>query len=381
MTTADDDATKRVLVRNSWGANWGESGFFRVIRGINNIMIESDCAWATPLDTWTEGKLHHTTEEEKNDPRNANYTHNGPYPDGMGTNSSFGTCQRFPRTAISQGKSLPPATMSWETVDKASLPANWDWRNVNGTNYCSWSTNQHIPQYCGSCWSQGTTSAIADRFNIMLGNLNPTPVALSPQVIINCEAGGSCNGGDPSGVYYYAYHTGIPDQTCMVYEAKNLDAWNCEPIDICRDCTWPPPPEGESGLNGCWAITDYKHYYVSNYYGFSGADNMKSEIYQNGPISCGICVTPGFQAYKGGIYSEVNDWPMINHEISVLGYGFDEATQTEYWIGRNSWGTYWGEHGYFKIKMHSDNLAIEDDCTAGIPTFNKPNGAMFVETQ
>jgi cathepsin X len=214
----------------------------------------------------------------------------------------------------------------------------------------------------------------------MLGNLNPTPVALSPQVIINCEAGGSCNGGDPSGVYYYAYHTGIPDQTCMVYEAKNLDAWNCEPIDICRDCTWPPPPEGESGLNGCWAITHYKHYYVSNYYGFSGASNMKAEIYKNGPISCGIDATDDFKNYKGGIYSEANDWPMINHEISVLGFGFDEATQTEYWIGRNSWGTYWGEHGYFRIKMHSDNLAIEEDCTAGIPTFNKPNAAMFVST-
>ena len=22
----------------------------------------------------------------------------------------------------------------------------------------------------------------------------------------------------------------------------------------------------------------------------------------------------------------------------------------EYWIGRNSWGTYWGENGWFKLK-------------------------------
>jgi len=191
--------------------------------------------------------------------------------------------------------------------------------------------------------------------------------------MINCNAGGTCNGGNPGGVYRYAYQNGIPDSSCMQYTAKNLDAKTCSAIDVCRDCSWPPPAANETGLDGCHAVTNYKKYYVSDYYSLSGADKMKAELFQNGPISCGMDVTDNFENnYKGGIYSEKKLFPLINHEISIVGYGFDEPSQTEYWIGRNSWGTYWGEQGYFRMQMHSDNLGIENDCTAGIPTFNKP---------
>lgn len=370
-----ENGVKYWTVRNSWGTHWGESGFVRVIRGVNNIAIETDCAWATPADTWSKKETYKPTDEEKNDPRNKKHAVNSNYPEGTDPHPDFlktpnHGCKRVAKSTFKTGE-VRTKKMSWEEIDASTLPKNWDWRFMNGSNYLAWSKNQHIPVYCGSCWAQGSTSALADRFNILLKDHNPTPIDLNAQVMINCEAGGDCNGGDPSGVYEYAYENGIPDSSCEQYVAKNLDKNTCGPMDICKDCRGPPPPEGQSGQENCWPV-DYKKYYVSDYYGLSGADKMKAEIYKYGPISCGLMVTDGFEKYNGGIYSEYSSWPMINHEIAIVGWGFDDASQTEYWVGRNSWGSYWGEMGFFKIKMHSDNLAVETDCTAGIPSFTKP---------
>lgn len=165
---------------------------------------------------------------------------------------------------------------------------------------------------------------------------------------------------------------GIPDSSCEQYVAKSpTDKTKmCGAIDICKDCTWPPCPEGESCQDKCWAVKP-KLYYVKEFYSVIDAASMKADIYKNGPISCGIEATDKFVAYTGGIYSEYILSPNLNHEIAVVGWG--EENGEEYWIGRNSWGTYWGEWGFFKIKMEEGyDLGITYDCTAGTPSFTPP---------
>ena len=375
----EEEGSPYWLVRNSWGTHWGEDGFFRVCRGTNNIAIESNCTWATPVDTWTEKKWHTTTDAEKNDRRNDWTVYEFPQPEYEGNKvsendtPSTGGCRVEEATFTNGEKKNSPH--AWDVVAPNSLPDVVDWRNMDGVNYLSWNKNQHIPQYCGSCWAQGSTSAIADRFNILNGNMWSTPVGLNAQAIVNCYAGGSCNGGNPAKVYEYAHDNGIPHSSCEQYTAYNLVDNECTDFDLCRDCTWPPPPVGETGFENCTAV-EHTKYYISEYYKVSGVDNMKAELFKNGPISCGIDATDNFDNnYDGGIYSEVVKHPRINHEISVVGYGKDYETGEEYWIGRNSWGTYWGDYGFFYMSMYENNLNITKDCVAGTPTYENPNAA------
>jgi cathepsin X len=234
----------------------------------------------------------------------------------------------------------------------ADVPDALDWRNISGVNYVTWSRNQHIPQYCGSCWAFGTTSALSDRISILRKNQFPE-VNLAPQHLIDCEGGGDCDGGDPAGAYSFIRHNGIPDETCKPYQARN--GLPCKPT--CKTC-WPG--------NKCVTVNNFKLWKVSQYGSVSGEMNMKKEIMARGPIACGIDATAQFEAYTGGIFSQ-NKQPMINHIVSVVGWGVQNGIK--YWIGRNSWGTYWGESGWFRIVVGpaNRNLGIETDCYWAVP--------------
>lgn len=245
-------------------------------------------------------------------------------------------------------------------LSTSAIPAVWDWRNVSGKNYLTPALNQHIPQYCGSCWAHGSSSSFADRINIMRNNTWPQLMP-SIQVILNCaqDIAGSCDGGDDVGVYQYFQQTGIPDATCQLYQAKDFA---CSPITTCKTCS----PSGT-----CSAVTSFQKWYVDQYGPVSGADAMAAEIYARGPISCGVDASV-IENYTGGIFKDTTGANNIDHIIAVVGFGYGVDPVTcpngcEYWVVRNSWGRYWGEDGFMRIVKGVDNIAIEDDCNWAVP--------------
>lgn len=220
-------------------------------------------------------------------------------------------------------------------------PSDFSWCNNDGINYCTQSLNQHIPQYCGSCWAHGAVSALGDRIKIARKAVAPD-VELSVQHILNCGDVGSCHGGTVDGPYQWlkslssktgsgiSYFTSNPYMACSSESeeglCKNSD-WSCTPLNVARTCgTFGTP---------CVGLSSYPNATISDYGSISGRSAMQKEIFNRGPISCGIDAGPILD-YQSGINTHGFSF-MIDHVVSVVGWGTD-ATHGLYWIVRNSWG-------------------------------------------
>jgi cathepsin X len=251
------------------------------------------------------------------------------------------------------------------------LPQSFTWSNVDNVNYLTKNLNQHIPVYCGSCWAHGSISALADRIKIARKAAWPD-ISLSIQFLLNCQMGGTCNGGDHLAAYKAIDEYGsIPYDDCMVYQAcsadsteeacKNKKDFECTPVNICRTCDTFTSHGGS-----CSPIIEYPHATILRYGAVRDSANMMAEIYNNGPIACGINAEEIVE-YTGGVLNVPKKLKMINHIISVVGWGYDTQLDKQYWIIRNSWGSYWGELGFMRLVLGENQLGIEKTCAYAIP--------------
>ena len=227
------------------------------------------------------------------------------------------------------------------------------------------SRNQHIPQYCGSCWAHGSISALQDRIQIARqGNVGHADIQLSVQHVLNCGNAttnnpGSCHGGDPDALYQWvanlsastgsglAYASSQPYLACSVAnkadglcQTKNED-FTCTARDVARTC------DSSTGTLGakCTGLSRYPNATIGEYGNIVGRQAMQKELLSRGPIACNVDANPILN-YTGGIVTAKSD--TTDHTISVVGWGTD-ASRGLYWIVRNSWGEYWGEMGYMRV--------------------------------
>ena len=79
------------------------------------------------------------------------------------------------------------------------------------------------------------------------------------------------------------------------------------------------------------------------------------------PIASGVYVGPELQFYGGGvIYGEFCHGELPTHGVIITGYGKTDDG-VPYWKVRNSWGSDWGENGYFRIIRGENACGIETE--------------------
>lgn len=214
------------------------------------------------------------------------------------------------RASKSQNRLVP-------TFSNGEAPESWDWREKGVVSQVK---NQGM---CGSCWAFSAVGNIESQYAIKKNS----SVIFSEQQLVDCDkVDQGCNGGLMEDAFKYVEGTsGLMLSSDYAYTGK----------------------EGSCKYDSSKAVAKVTGY---KFAGTEDESQIKQLLYENGPLAIAINATP-LQFYIFGIFNPWFNWmcnpKSINHGVLLVGYGVkgDKA----YWIVKNSWGSGWGEKGFFRI--------------------------------
>lgn len=204
------------------------------------------------------------------------------------------------------------------------LPENFDPRKEKFSKCIHPILNQG---HCGSCWAFGSSEVLSDRFCI-----NGKDLVLSPQDLTSCDRyDHGCQGGGIEEPFRWMMNFGIVTLSCFPYTSGDGHVPPCP-----SKCVNSEKFEKFKCKPGTLISTD-------------DVEEEKQDLYEHGPMDTGFNVYQDFMTYKSGIYSHKTGKYLGGHAVKVLGWGVEGGVK--YWLCSNSWGTTWGEQGFFRIKM------------------------------
>ncbi|KAK9738480.1 Papain family cysteine protease [Popillia japonica] len=197
--------------------------------------------------------------------------------------------------------------------------------------------------WCGSSWAVSTAAVASDRYGIV--SKGRQRINLSPQHLLSCNNRGqqSCDGGHLDRAWMYFRKQGIVEEACFPYTGR-IETCNRHYLDRCP-------------MRHLKKTNKYK---VGPAYRLGNETDIMYEIMKSGPVQATMKVYHDFYSYERGIY-EHTDLSIVDrtgyHSVRIVGWGEDRGRK--YWKVANSWGTEWGENGFFRIVKGKNECDIE----------------------
>lgn len=245
-------------------------------------------------------------------------------------------------------KGVPPILPKSMGLPKSLevLPDFFDWRNVGGKNYITEVKDQGS---CGSCWAFAAVATFEGHIQSYYNN--PSLILnLSEQDLVSCalpyQAQGEFSGGCAGAFDYQiesifsTYWRNVGNATEQFFPYLAIDS-ECS----AKLANWQ---------NKAWKNLSYRRIVLTDNIQ-ENVLNIKDAIIKNGPVEVGMIIFYDFFSYTGGIYQHNDNEVMGGHAVTIVGFGVDDGK--DYWIVKNSWGSAWGENGYFRIYADDSNIS------------------------
>jgi C1A family cysteine protease len=244
-----------------------------------------------------------------------------------------GVCIMKPKQPYQRSLSRLPVIILMLITFAYAYPPAFDWRNNNG-NLVTPVKNQGN---CGSQWAFVAVALVEARIKIARAAIggDTSNIDLSEQHLVSCNTAtpnNGCSGGNVNIALQFMRTTGIVSEGCFPYIAAN---GNC--ANICAN--WQNSLVKVTGIN---TITEINKIDLVN--------RLKEAVSSIGPAGVYMDMYSSLSSYSGGVISSLSGTLLGGHCVVVVGYG--NAGGSDYWICKNSWGTSWGEQGYFRIGIN-----------------------------
>lgn len=222
---------------------------------------------------------------------------------------------------------------------------------------------------CGISWALSTVDVAADRLSLVQ-NIQSPKEFLSVQNILSCTdvaAKDGCDGGRVAYAWGFIKDRGVVTENCYPYDSgKTGNITSCQLQLSDQDLQNIAQHRKVTNINCPSKISNGEHFNFGPAYRVRDeARSIKYEIHFRGPVQATMRVPPEFFLYKSGVFrcggsSYADQNPRYAnlhayHSIRLLGWGTSVDSRTgekeSYWIAANSWGTAWGENGYFHIRF------------------------------